>query len=202
MAAEIVIGYVRSQSNITADVLTPAGVLRIADIPCPESFSGSGVYIGDFPTITPGDTIQAYHSGVFLGSTVYEDKAALVTTILDPDPAGGTTTDAIFDMVAGSSDDDEYLNMIVTIVDISGGVTVTRRVIAYDGTNKRITLDFPAEFPLDVADKVTIWANAYDSYSGPSVVEITSGVWDAQKSDHRVSGSMGLAQGIHGWQGK
>lgn len=199
MAGEIVIQYVPSQSDITANVYTPAGVLRIADVACMESFSGSGVYVGDYAAITPGDLIEAFHAGVYIGGETYQEQAALVTTISDPDPAGGSTTDAVFDMVDGSSNDDEYINMVISIDDASGGVTATRRIVDYDGTNKRVTLDFPAEFPLDVADRVTIWKNAYDSYSGPSASETASAVWDKLKTDHKVAGSMGLIQGIHGW---
>lgn len=199
MAGEIVIGYIPSQSEITANVYTPVGALRIADVACPESFSGSGIYVGDYAAITPGDIIEGYHATVYLGSEEYNKQAALVTTIADPDPAGGTTTDAVFDMVDGSSDDSEYINMIVSIDDMSGGVTATRRIVDYDGANKRVTLDFPAEFSLDVADRVTIWKNAYDSYSGPTAVENASAVWNKLKSDHSDPGSMGLLQGLHGW---
>ncbi len=199
MAGEIVITYTPSQSEITANVYTPVGVLRIADVACPESFSGSGVYVGDYAPITPGDTIAAFHATVYIGGEEYNKQAALVTTIADPDPAGGSTTDAVFDMVNGTSDSDEYINSVVSIDDVSGGVTAVRRIVDYDGANKRVTLDFPAEFPLDVADRVTIWKNAYDSFSGPTALENASAVWDKLKVDHKVAGSMGLVQGIHGW---
>lgn len=199
MAGELIVGYIPSQTGITVNVYTPAGVLRIADVACPESFSGSGLYIGNYAAITPGDLTKGFHNGTFLGDDVYEDKAALVTTIADPNPAGGTDVDAIFDMAAGSDEDDAYFNMIVTIVDNSGGEAATRRVAVYDGTNKRVTLDYPAGFPLAVGDKITIWANAYDSYSGPSVGQIADQVWDEKKSEHTDPGSMGLFHGIHGW---
>ncbi len=198
MAGEIVITYIKSQSEITANVYTPTGVLRIADVACPESFSGSGVYVGDYAAITPGDAIVVFHATVYIGGEVYNKQAALVTTIADPDPAGGTTTDAVFDMVDGSADD-EYINMIVSIDDVSGGVTATRRILDYDGANKRVTLDFPAEFPLDVADRITIWKNAYDSNSGPTADQTASAVWDKLKTDHKLPGTMGLFQGLHGW---
>ena len=199
MAGEIVISYIPSQSEITANVYTPAGVLRIADVACPESFSGSGVYVGDYAAITPGDAIVAFHATVYIGGEVYNKQAALITTIADPDPAGGSTTDTTFDMVDGSADDDEYINMIVSIDDVSGGITVTRRIVDYSGADKRITLDFPAEFPLDVADRVTIWKNAYDSYSGPTTSQTASAVWNKLKADHQNPGSMGSLQGLHGW---
>ncbi len=199
MAGEIVITYIKSQSEITANVYTPAGVLRIADVACPESFSGSGVYVGDYAAITPGDAIVAFHASVYIGGEVYNKQAALVTTIADPDPAGGSTTDTVFDMVDGSADDNEYINMVVSIDDVSGGITATRRIVDYDGANKRVTLDFPAEFPLDVADRITIWKNAYDSYSGPTADQNASAVWDKLKMDHKLPGTMGLVQGLHGW---
>jgi len=199
MAGEIVISYIPSQSEITANVYTPAGVLRIADVACPESFSGSGVYVGDYAAITPGDAIVAFHATVYIGGEVYNKQAALITTIADPDPDGGTTTDTVFDMVDGADDDDEYINMIVSIDDVSGGVTATRRIVNYVGVDKRVTLDFPAEFPLDVADRITIWKNAYDSYSGPTAEQTASAVWNKLKADHKLPGSMGLIQGLHGW---
>jgi len=199
MAGEIVISYIPSQSEVTANVYTPAGVLRIADVACSESFSGSGVYVGDYAAITPGDAIVAFHATVYIGGEVYNKQAALVTTIADPDPDGGSTTDAVFDMVDGSADPDEYINMVVSIDDVSGGITATRRIVDYDGVNKRITLDYPAEFPLDVADRVTIWKNAYDSYSGPTTDQNASAVWDKLKADHKLPGSMGRIQGNHGW---
>ena len=199
MAGEIVISYIPSQSEITANVYTPAGVLRIADVACSESFSGSGVYVGDYAAITPGDAIVAFHATVYIGGEIYNKQAALITTITDPDPAGGSTTDAVFDMVDGSAEDDEYINMVVSIDDVSGGITATRRIVDYDGANKRVTLDFPAEFPLDVADRITIWKNAYDSYSGPTASQTASAVWDKLKTDHKLPGTMGLLQGLHGW---
>lgn len=199
MAGEIVISYIPSQSEITANVHTPVGVLRIADVACPESFSGSGVYVGDYAAITPGDAIVAFHATVYIGGEIYNKQAALITTIADPDPAGGSTTDTVFDMIDGSADDNEYINMIVSIDDVSGGITATRRIVDYDGANKRVTLDFPAEFPLDVADRITIWKNAYDSYSGPTANQTASAVWDKLKADHKLPGTMGLFQGLHGW---
>ena len=199
MAGEIVIIYTPSQSEITANVYTSAGVLRIADVACSESFSGSGVYVGDYAAITPGDIIVSFHATVYIGGEVYNKQAALVTTIVDPDPAGGSTTDTMFDMVDGSADDNEYINMVVSIDDMSGGVTATRRIVDYDGANKRVTLDFPAEFPLDVADQITIWKNAYDSHSGPTADQNASAVWDKLKADHKLPGTMGLFQGLHGW---
>ena len=199
MAGEIVISYIPSQSEITANVYTPAGVVRIADVACPESFSGSGVYVGDYAAITPGDAIVAFHATVYIGAEEYNKQAALVTTISDPDPAGGSTTDTTFDLVDGSDDDDEYINMVVSIDDVSGGITATRRIVDYSGADKRVTLDFPAEFPLDVADRITIWKNAYDSYSGPTADQNAAAVWNKLKADHSLPGSMGLMQGLHGW---
>lgn len=202
MAGEIKIGYTPSQTGVTADVLTPAGVLRQADIATVETPSGSGAYLGDYPAINSGDIIMGFHNGIFLGSEIYEPKTVLVTTIADPDPAGGSTTDAVFDLVKGLTDNDSYFNSIITVQTLAAGEVDNRRVIDYvGGSTFRVTVDFPFPFALSAGDAVKIWANAYDSFSGPSAAENAIAVWAALKATNKDPGSMGQLQGIHGWRG-
>ncbi len=202
MSDEIKISYTPSQTGVTADVTTPAGVLRQADIATVETPADSGIYLGDYPTINSGDLILAFHNSIYLGSEIYESKTVLVTTIADPDPAGGTTTDAVFDLVKGLSDDDSFFNSVITVRTVAGGDSDNRRIVDYvGGTTFRITVDSPFPFALSTGDYVTIWANAYDSFSGPSAAENATAVWAALKATNKNPGSMGQLQGLRGWRG-
>lgn len=189
MADEITVAYVPSQSNITADVFTAAGVERIADIPLEEKPADSGFYIGDYATITPGDAILAFHSGVYIGSEVYEANVAVVTTV-----ASIVTADSVITLAAGSGDDDAYNNMIISIQDVSGQVTVARRILDYVGATKTVTFDFDTEFAIQVNDTIRIWANAYDNSGGPSAAQIASQVWGSTDSSFNVADTMGRRQ--------
>ncbi|HEB27329.1 MAG TPA: hypothetical protein ENI05_06070 [Porticoccus sp.] len=189
MAGEITVSYVPSQSPITTDVFTAAGVERIADISLPETPADSGHYVGDFAAITPGDEILAFHNGVYIGGEVYEQNVAVSTTV-----ATIVTADTVITLTDGSAANDFYNNMIISIQDISGQVTVARRILGYVGASKQVTMDFDTEFAIQAGDRVRIWANAYDSAGGPSAAQISASVWKATNSDFNDPNTMGRKQ--------
>lgn len=189
MAGEITFSYIQSQSNITADVFTAAGVERIADIALTETPADSGHYVGDYAAITPGDEILAFHSGVYIGGEVYEQNVAVSTTV-----ATIVTADTVITLTDGSAANDFYNNMIISIQDISGQVTVARRILDYIGASKTVTLDFDTEFAIQSGDRVRIWANAYDSAASPSANQIKAAVWNATDSEFNDPNTMGRKQ--------
>ena len=71
-------------------------------------------------------------------------------------------TDTIFDLTAVigtlSGNDDAYINMQITIYDVSGGVYETRKVTDYANANGRVTLDLALTFPVqDGVDTFILW---------------------------------------------
>lgn len=205
MAGEIVINYIADLTGITGTVYEyEGGPLRDGPVATVETPAGSGRYVGDSALIVPNDTIIAEHNGAFLGSETWMADAVLVTTVSDPAPAGGNTTDAVFDIASGLLADDEFFNNVITIQDISSGDRSNRRILSYKivGGNRRVTVAFPFEFPLSIGDTVIIKVGTYDSFSGPSAEENAIAIWAANRNTNRSSGSMGQVQGIQGWDGR
>ena len=205
MAGEIVIRYVKDQTGVTAKVYEPTSpyALRDGPIACTETPASSAIYIGDSSLIVPNDRIIGFHNTVELDSEVWMPNAVVVTEVSDPAPDGGSTTDMVFDIAKGILSDDEFDNHIVTIQDISGGDSANRRIVSYKivDENRRVTVDFPFEFPLTAGDTVIIRAGTYDSFSGPSASEITTAVWLASRAANKAVGSMGQVPGLQNSEG-
>jgi len=152
----------------------------------------------DYSVYVEGATIDAITGvGMLLGVFSIENRnneLALRTTIADDDP-DGSSIDQTFTLAAGSTNDDEYNNMVVSVKDISGGVIASRRVTDYDGSTKKITCDYPFEFPLAIGDVVKIYADTYSQTAGAAAVsEIADAVWDESEADHKTKGTMGFKQ--------
>lgn len=106
------------------------------------------------------------------------------------------TADRVFDIVDGSPNDDEYNNMVVSIIDVSGGVMASRRVTDYDGTTKRVTVDYDFEFPLSPDDIVYIYSDTYSTTAGVAAAgEIRDTILNSPSMDYVLQGSIG--QKIH-----
>ena len=111
---------------------------------------------------------------------VYNDSVTFETTISNKVTDDGTTM--VFDLVDGSSDDDEYNGDAITIEDATGTMlnTGTFAVEDYDGGNKRITIDDTAAFNIAVGDIVRIWRGSGGGGGGSTAQQIweyvTSGI--------------------------
>jgi hypothetical protein len=121
------------------------------------------------------------------GSGIYENPAiALKTTVKANDPQG-LGADEYFSLDAGSPSADEYNNMVVSVTDVTGGVTASRRVVDYYdyGGDMVVRVDYPFEFNLAAGDIVRIWANAYSGELGAAASdEIAQAVWDEPLASH------------------
>jgi hypothetical protein len=102
------------------------------------------------------------------------NEVALKTSIADDDP-DGSSTDQTFTLVDGPnsspSDDSMYNFMAISVTDISGKVRATRRVIAYVASLRKVTVDYPFEFPLAIGDMVQIWASTYSTTAGVAAAD-------------------------------
>ncbi len=171
------------------------------DIPLAED-NGGGVYWGNFPSaIAPGRYYVVVYQGtgatapslgrgqiIWNGTVEVPDaKIALETTV-----TGSPTSDAIFQLTAGSGTNKAYFNMVLTVTDISGNDYCSRRVTAYVGSTKQVTLDEDASFNVVAGDVVRIWANAYSDVADAAQANaIADAVWDEQRSLHNQAGSTG-----------
>jgi hypothetical protein len=148
------------------------------------------VYQGD--KTDPDDVIGAQEI-IWNGIAEVEDiELALETTVSQVD-----TADSVFRLAAGSSDNDAYNNMVVSITDVSNGDTRSRRITDYVGSTKQVTVDYDFEFALATspADVVRIWAGTYSQTAGAAAVsEIADAVWDEAEVAHMTIGSTGLKQ--------
>lgn len=119
---------------------------------------------------------------------------ALETTVANADP-DGSDADGTFTLAKGSANDDEYNNMVIAVSDVSGGVTASRRITDYTGATKKITVDYPFEFPIADGDYVRIWADTYSTTAGAAAAgEIADAVWEESQTEHVTAGSMGASQ--------
>lgn len=107
------------------------------------------------------------------------------------------TADTVFDLIAGSAQNDAYNNMIVAIIDAGDGSAETRRITDYVGADKRITIDAEITFPVAAGDAVVIYQAAYApvgeaSVSDANMNSIADKVWDEADADHMTPGTKGL----------
>ncbi|GAJ10626.1 unnamed protein product, partial [marine sediment metagenome] len=91
----------------------------------------------------------------------YHVKASLRNVVLKTVVSSVPTPDIVIRLAAGAAIDDIYNNMVVSITDMSAGITATRRAVDYDGTDKDITFDEDFGFSIAAGDTVRIWSDAY-----------------------------------------
>jgi len=94
MANEIKLTYEGGLENITANVFSPAGVSREADIALSDT-DHTGLYLGDCATIEPKDEIIFFYDGVYLAGATYKPETVLASDAFDniaiTEPAGLAT---------------------------------------------------------------------------------------------------------------
>lgn len=113
------------------------------------------------------------------------DSNVLVNTTL-------TLTDQThFVLTSGSNDDDAYKDQAIVVYDTSDSdFPSVRKVSAYTGATKTITLDSAPDFVMVTGDGVKIFVTAPGT-SAPTAAQNADAVWDELMSSHTTSGSFG-----------
>jgi hypothetical protein len=130
------------------------------------------------------------------------ENVALDTTV-----ASVITADTVFTLAAGSTDDDAYNSMVISVKDEdadAGGGVRERRVTDYAGATRQVTVDADFEFPIEVGDTVRIYLGAYSTTAGAAATDdiataVKDAVWDESTSDHVTAGTTGKK--LHDWRG-
>ena len=136
---------------------------------------------------TDGITIDPVIGTTDAGKTdEIQDNVALRTVVNTV-----ITADTEFTVIDGSTEDDAYNNMIVTVVDASSGDAISRKISDYTGSTKQITVDDDLEFAIDAGDTVIIWADTYAVTAGTAAAdEIANAVRD-KSLDSTINGTIG-----------
>lgn len=155
--------------------------------------------LANLMTKTDGDTSDFDHATDSLEALRDRGDAAWsgAPTVLETTIDTVETADTVFDLIAGSAQNDAYNNMIVAITDAGDGSTETRRIIDYVAADKRITIDAEITFPVAAGDAVIIYQGAYAPVGAASITEgdkndIVDKVWDEADADHMTQGTKGL----------
>lgn len=104
--------------------------------------------------------------------------------------------DISFTLGSGSTDDDAYNNMVISIKQGVGGDTRERRITDYIGVSRTVTVDYDFEFPISVGDEARIYLGAYstattDAQTTEIATVVTDAVWDEALSSHVTAGTTG-----------
>ncbi len=166
---------------------------------------GGGEYSANFPTSTPGSlipykvlafqgakdaTADSLGSGLLVWDGTQEIlniEVALSTTV-----ASVPVADITIELSNGASFDDAYKDAVVSITDISGGITIPRRISGYTGATKYLTVERDFGFSIAAGDIVTIWASASEGTLGTvGANAVRDAVWNAIDADYKAQGSKG-----------
>ncbi|KKM69100.1 hypothetical protein LCGC14_1454230 [marine sediment metagenome] len=138
-----------------------------------------------------------------------EDDAGvrrLTINALEQAPSAGTNPNVLinttaatvpsqtsFTLAAGSNDNDAYNDQAIVIYDASeSDYPSVRKVSAYTGATKTVTLDSAPDFTMIVGDGVKIFVTAPGT-TAPTVAQVADAVWDEATAGHTVAGSTGVA---------
>ena len=184
--------HVSGLATFTAKVLKPDGTVRVASVALTDSGHLYSYQNAGTVDIQAGDQVQAFEGAVFRGASIFKpdtSAVALTTTI-----ASVTTADIKFVLTEGPAIADILLNAVVSILDVSSGVVIPRRVAAYSA-GREVTLDVDAGFPLTAGDVVKVWADSYEGELGVAAAEqIADAVWEESMNDHKTPGTTGRKQ--------
>ena len=97
------------------------------------------------------------------------------------------TSDSVFTINAGSGTNSAYVNMVCAIYDVSGDDWECRKITAYVGADKKITVDTAFTFTVAANDLIRIGILSY--------VLSGTGATAAQVWAHDVSGNVTQGQG-------
>ena len=197
------IDYIRIQDNNTVTVAGETNLTSLTGLTDAHDDNkafeiGHGAYRLDIPD-------AAFAKGVIGGSIIITHDGDLVlpakidwqsnpavafcTSVASVDEA-----DFKFILVDSPGFDDAFINMVMTITDISGAVKASQRVIAYTHSTKLIEVDDDYEFSVTAGDIVTVWADTYyQTASAAAIQDIADAVWDELIAGHLNAGSTGEA---------
>jgi len=184
--------------TFTYGAVTAAGVERtVAGTSLPEILA-TGYYTVDDPALRAGDVVILSKDGDYFDSGEAEIHVALDTLV-----ATIPTPDTVITLDAGSTVDDAYNNMVISVYDVSTGHVASRRVIAYVGSTKQVTVDADFGFNIVADDVVRIWADTYSQTATTAVIEdIASAVWEEDRNSHKAVDTMGGLQQRTGSAGR
>ena len=166
---------------------------------------GGGDFSANFPTSTPGSLIP-YRVLAFQGAKdatadslgpgqliwngvaeILDIEVALLTTI-----ASVPVADITIELSEGAGFDDAYKDAVVSVTDISAGITIPRRVSGYVGASKFLTVERDFGFSIAAGDIVTIWASASEGTLGTvGANAVRDAVWNAIDRDYVAQGTKG-----------
>jgi len=138
-----------------------------------------------------------------VGGDRYTQKA------LEQSPSGGTNPNVLISttaatvtdqthltLTAGSTDDGAYLDQSIVIYDASNSdYPSVRKVTAYTGATKAVTLDSAPDFTMIAGDGVKVFVTAPGT-TAPTAAQVADAVWDETLADHTGTGSSGEAEGL------
>lgn len=193
MANEVNFIYI-SGKTLTFSVYKKDGTARETGTALTETPASSGLYLGSPTAIIGGDNVIIKEGTTVVGGGEFPPWIALETTVADAD-VDGSATDAIFTLTDGSSSNDEYNYMVISLTDISGAVVASRRITDYIGATKKVTVDGAFQFPVADGDRVRIWADTYSqTANAAAITDIVDAVWNETQTDHVTEGTTGFKQ--------
>ena len=177
----------------TAKILKPDDTVRDSQTAVALNDSGHDfVYTNPGAiTIQPGDSMIPLLDGVGIGAgqTYRPDTSAvaLKTTVASVD-----TADSVFRLTDGPSDNDALKDMVVSILDITGAETRSRRISGYVGSTKQVTVERDFNFAIAAGDIVRVWANASEGTLGTvGANAVRDAVWNAVDASYKAQGTKG-----------
>ena len=222
-------GYI-SGRTLTYGLYTAAGVVHTAAGTSLPEISGTSYYTVDDAAMETGDVGIVMEGTLPVGFGIHRpeiDDSLVISTLgdlttlieslntlveslntliaLETTVASVVEADISFTLAAGSTYDDAYNNMVVSIKDADGtGDVIERRITDYVGLTKAMTVDRDYEFPIEVGDVVRIYLGAYSTATtAAQVAEIASvaadAVWEEAENDHTAAGTFGRK--LHSWRG-
>lgn len=139
------------------------------------------------------------------GTTLPATLSDLNTLIaLDSTVGAVTEADISFTLASGSTDDNAYNNMVISIKQAVGEDVRERRITDYIGVSRTVTVDYDFEFPITAGDEARIYLGAYSTTAGAAAVSeiavaAADQVWDEAEADHTTTGTFGKK--LHSWRG-
>lgn len=103
----------------------------------------------------------------------------------------GLSTQTVFNLTAGSNDNDAYNGQAIVLYDVTNSNFPSIRVVSdYVGSTRTVTIDSAPIFPLANGDGVRIFVTAPGTVP-PTAATIADAVWDEAITGHLIGGSTG-----------
>ncbi|MCJ7482652.1 MAG: hypothetical protein MUO31_06775 [Thermodesulfovibrionales bacterium] len=121
-------------------------------------------------------------------------NVAVYTTV-----AAVTTPDTVFTLTAGVATNDAYVNMICAIYDVSGGFWEARKIDAYVGATRTVTVDTDYSFTIQAGvDLVRLFYSAYAPTVAAGGGATAAQVWEYDVDAIITAGQAGDYQKMFG----